>query len=225
MDPPSSHHRASAALRRATIFRTLDDDALPALSSLAERRPYRAGTTVTEHDPSTPSVFVIATGDIRLARSSPAGDEFTLLDRHAGDTFAFLSRDRDGCPTTVAHVLDGGAIVYELPRARLYHLLTLYPDTLLDLINLWGSLAAFGFDRCAELALCKVQARLAHELLRRAGEGADLVATRCELAGWIATSPAEVMRGLATFRDQGWIAFAPRSPRIVVLRADALARL
>ena len=218
---PPDH--ASLALRQVAIFRTLDDHGIAALSALARRRSYQGKARLTEPDPRVPSLFVLASGGVQLVRLSEVGDEAPLLLlRRAGDLFEFVARDRDGQPATTARALDGGAIVYTLPRAVVIQRLRAYPDALVDIIDGLRALAVHAFDRCTELALYTVRVRLARELLRRADADGRLTATRRELAAWIAASTEEVIRELGDFRDEGWIAFERRSPKITLLQPDAL---
>lgn len=109
-------HRADVAhLRRAAIFGRLDDDILDALAALARGRSYE----ITEPDSRSPAVYLVAVGSLRLVRSSPSGDEVTLLRLRADDAFDLGSLDRDGHPKTVALIHDGGIVVYGLPPALL----------------------------------------------------------------------------------------------------------
>jgi CRP-like cAMP-binding protein len=215
----------ATALRQATIFRTLDDHGLAALAGLACRRAYQGGALLTEPDPHAPSLFVLASGGVQLVRLSEVGDEAPLLVRRAGDVFEFIARDRDGQPATTARALAGGAVVYTLPRALVIQRLRAYPDALVDIIDLLRAVSVSAFDRVAELALYKLRARLARELLRRADAAGRLTATRCELAAWIAASSEEVIREMRGFQDKGWIAFEPRSPDMTILQPDALLLL
>jgi len=224
MAPICPPDRVSAALRQAAIFRKLDDHGIAALAGLARRRSYQGGTLLAEPDPRVPSLFVLVSGGVRLVRCSEGGDEAPLLlVRRAGDVFELIARDRDGQPTTIARALDGGAVVYTLPRALALQSLLAYPEALLDIIDLLRGMSVYAFDRVAELALYKGRARLARELLRRADGEGRLSATRCELAAWIAASNEDVIRELRDFRNAGWIAFERRSPEITILQPDALA--
>lgn len=219
-------HRADIAhLRPVPIFGGLDDDTLGALAALARGRSYEGGERFTEWDPRSPAVYIVAVGSLRLVRSSLDGDEVTVLRLRMGDAFELASLDRDGQPNTVAHIRNGGATVYGLPRDWMYRTLALYPDALLRAIDLLRERLAEAYDRVEELALCKVPARLARVLLRLADDRGCLVATRSELAAWVATSDGEVIRALGALRDRGLIAFEPRSAVIRVLCPHGLARV
>ncbi len=56
----------------------------------------------------------------------------------------------------MARALDGGAIVYTLPRALVIQRLLAYPDALVDIIDLLRDVSVYAFDRFAELALYRV---------------------------------------------------------------------
>ena len=222
MVPPSSHHgRDIAALRQITIFRSLDDCALAAVAAIARRQAHREGAALA--GPSGAYVFAVAYGGVRLYQSSPAAAEVTLDIFGPGDAFMLGEAGEHGEPRGRAMVLDGGAVVYQLPREGLFRLLRAYPAALEDIIaDLCGRLAG-SYDHTAEIALYKAPVRLARDLLRRAGAGGRIVATRTALATWSAINYTDVVRWLRSFHDKGWIASRSHSQEIVVLRPDALA--
>lgn len=217
------HHAAVDALRRTTVFSTLDEEALQRLACPARRRQFGKGAIVAEiegegHDPIVP-----VRGSLRLFRSCSAGQEVTLATFGAGDVFGLVY---GGSPVWPHGTLEATTCLdaYVIPRSTFCAVLAARPALAHTVLGLLGERLTTLCDRVEELALYNVLSRLAHELVRQADDGGGhwVEATHEQLAALIGSTQPHVTRSIGMLRDEGLIEVRPRRSGIRVLDRPGL---
>ena len=96
--PARAEAELQRALARSALFEDLDAAALRELAALARRRHGLAGAPICIEGESDGSLFIIATGRVRISAGSSDGDERHLNELGPGDLIGEIA------------LLDGGLI-------------------------------------------------------------------------------------------------------------------
>ncbi len=75
-------------LAHCPLFAGLDVDSRLRLAALARTKHYAAGQVIAQQDAPAPGVFIVQTGQVRVARLAPGGREHVLHLCGPGQTFA-----------------------------------------------------------------------------------------------------------------------------------------
>jgi len=200
-----------AALRRAALFKELDEKTLGALAERAVERRFQKDEVLFVAGEEARGLYVIVSGSVRAFRESLDGREQIIHVERAGATVAEVPVFDDGAyPSTVAAEEKTTALFIAKRDVRL--LCLAHPEiTLAALKVLAGRLR-----RCAELvealSLREVGQRLARFLLAEArrngtrteqGLSINLTHTNQQIAARIGTVREVVSRALARLQHEG----------------------
>ena len=200
-----------AALRRAALFKELDEKTLGALAERAVERRFQKDEVLFVAGEEARGLYVIVSGSVRAFRESLDGREQIIHVERAGATVAEVPVFDDGAyPSTVAAEEETTALFIAKRDVRL--LCLEHPEiTLAALKVLAGRLR-----RCAELvealSLREVGQRLARFLLAEArrngtrteqGLSINLTHTNQQIAARIGTVREVVSRALARLQHEG----------------------
>ena len=214
------------AIRTVPAFSALNDKALADLATACRVRRCAAGEGIFVDGAEADAFFLILSGQVKVFRVSPKGDEQILHLYGPGKTFAEAAFWAGGrYPASACAVSDCALLA--VPRQAVETALAKDPQLAAGmLLGMSRKLQEFA-DLIDDLSLKDVPARLAGVLLAEAdAAGAftfELSQTKRQLAARIAAAPETLSRALKTLTDQGLIEVD--GPQIALLDVPALREL
>ena len=216
---------ATSLLASTRLFGGLDAAALSSLAERAVERSYKKGQLlVYEGDPGD-SVFVVASGLIKVMVTSEEGEEMVLVTLRPADTFGELSLVDGGPRSASAEALERAEVLV-ITRPVLLELLKQHPSLTEALLRSLGGLVRRLTEQAADLVFLDIHGRMAKLLLtmaqqRDAGPEADVVLdlnlTQADLAAMVGGSRQSVNQTLRSFESRGYLKIEGRSIRLIKL--------
>lgn len=216
--------RVRAAIARAPLFAALP---IPAIEDLTERVSVRRvgpHETVVSQDEAGDSMFVIASGRVKVVIFGENGREVTLSLLRAGDAFGEMSLF-DGQSRSANCIALESVTLLVLERQDLLCHISSHPRTALNLMGEMATRLRRADESIAELALCDVNERLVRRLVSLAQEEGTsgpeglLVRrrpTQQELANMIGSCRETISRAFNQLARDGLI--IPRGRTLIVTR-------
>ena len=209
-----STHPLVASLARIPFFAGLDDDAIERVASGTRTRRFRRGEVIFHAGDPGDALFIIVSGEVKIAIPSETGDEAILATLRPGDVFGELALLDGAARSATASALAATEAVV-LPRERFRELIATEPavrDALL------ASLAA-ELRRLTvhveELHFLDMTGRVAARLVRLAEESGPAAddgsirlrssLTQGELASMVGCTRQSVNKLLGQFSDEGFV--------------------
>jgi CRP/FNR family transcriptional regulator, cyclic AMP receptor protein len=217
-----------AQLARSPVFGTLPADVLERLAASMQRRIYRRGQVVFHQDDPGASVHVIETGRVKVALTTPEGEELLLRVMGEGEIFGELAL-LDGRPRSATISALEETVTHVLERSTFLDFLRAHPEASLDLCRALAELIRRLTEQVEDLAMLDVPRRLERKLLELAetyghrtptGVRIDVRLNQTELASMIGTTRVSVNNCLAGLERRGII--AREGQRIILRRPEAL---
>ncbi len=213
-------------LEKIAFFNGLEDRHLHALASIASSKIYRKGETIFSEGQEAGGLYAVASGLVRIYKTSFGGKEQILHVFGPGELFAEVAVFRNASLPANAQALEASDILF-IPRAGFIKCITDAPDMALEMLALL-SLRLRGFvAKIEELSLKEVPARLAaHLLLLQATQGGDTIRLQLpkgQLASLLGTIPETLSRILKKLDEAGIVATEGQTLRI--LDQEGLKRL
>jgi CRP/FNR family cyclic AMP-dependent transcriptional regulator len=222
---------ALVLLRRTPLFAGLAPaDLEPLLPEVRWRRFAREAYIFREGDPGD-QLHVIASGEVKICRTTVAGGEVVFAILGAGDVFGELAvleenavRSADAQALTEANCL-------ALYRPALVAFLKARPAVMWRVITVLSDYIRRKDEAFADLAFHDIPGRVARKLLDLAATRGEPVASGTQimlplsqrtLAGLVGASRENVNRALSRFASLGFIELG--HGRITLLRPDELGR-
>ncbi|OFE18777.1 Crp/Fnr family transcriptional regulator [Humibacillus sp. DSM 29435] len=206
-------------VRRAPLFKALDDEAAAALQGeMARLHMERGDVLFHEGDPGD-TLYVIAEGKIKLGRTSPDGRENLVAILGPGEMFGELSLFDPG-PRTMTATAVAEAQLLVLRNESLMAVLTGRPGVATALLAALAQRLRRTNEHLADLVFTDVPGRVAKALLDlserfgRPVEGGLMVShdlTQEELAQLVGASRETVNKALADFATRGWLRLEARA--------------
>ena len=201
----------SVLLRQVAIFRDLDSAVLADLGGRMRPRTVEAGTVVVSAEEAGDSMYVIASGKVKVVLYGQTGREIILSMLKGGDFFGEMSLfDRQPRSANVVAVSETQLLA--LDRDAFHKHLLANPSTALAILAEMSRRLRHADEVIGNLALLDVYARVARvlrELALKQGEqveGGILIRerpTQQEIAGLVGTSRETVSRALSEFTKRG----------------------
>ncbi|MEP7331570.1 MAG: Crp/Fnr family transcriptional regulator [Terracoccus sp.] len=217
-------------VRRAPLFKALDDEAAAALQGeMARLHMERGDVLFHEGDPGD-TLYVIAEGKIKLGRTSPDGRENLVAILGPGEMFGELSLFDPG-PRTMTATAVAEAQLLGLRNESLTGVLTGRPGVATALLAALAQRLRRTNEHLADLVFTDVPGRVAKALLDlserfgRPVEGGLMVShdlTQEELAQLVGASRETVNKALADFATRGWLRLEARA--VLLQDVDRLRR-
>ncbi|MHC4984873.1 MAG: Crp/Fnr family transcriptional regulator [Planctomycetota bacterium] len=212
-----------SALKSVPAFSALSDNALADLAAACRVRSCRDGEAVFAADADAEAFFLILTGQVKVFRTSPKGDEQILHLYGPGKAFAEAAFWAGGRYPANAQAVSESSLL-AVPRRAVEAALAKDPSLAAGmLLGMSRKLQEFA-DLIDDLSLKEVPARLAGVLLAEAeAAGAytfELTQTKRQLAARIAAAPETLSRALKKLTDDRLIDV--EGPRIALLDVPAL---
>ncbi len=222
---------AVEALGRCALFCGLGPEPLGALAQTLRTRRFRRGEVLFHEGDPGDSLFIVASGAVKVVVPSEDGDEAILATLRRGDFLGELAL-LDGAPRSASAIALEPTETLALPRDRFHALVAAEPairDALLtalaaELRRLTAHVAELHFlDLTGRLAARL--ARLAEEHGTRDADGSirlDAPLTQSDVASMIGATRQSVNKLLGEFVDDGLLRMDRET--IVIPDLDALLR-
>lgn len=202
------------SMARIPFFAGLQTPTLERVAAGTRTRRFRRGEVIFHAGDPGDALFIIVSGEVKIALPSEEGDEAILATLGAGDVFGELAL-LDGAPrsATASAMVATEAVI--LPRDRFRELVATEPavrDTLLA--SLAGELRRLT-THVEELHFLDMTGRLAARIVRLAREAGPLATdgsirlrsslTQAELASMVGCTRQSVNKLLGQFADDGLV--------------------
>ncbi len=197
-------------LGRIELFRDLDPPELEALARVSFRREVARGTVIFEAGEEADEVFVVATGKVRIAVSTPEGKELILATLGSGQVFGEMAL-LDSAPRSASAIAETRVELIGIHRADFQRLLDAHPNISKKLLAMLSRRLRRANARMQSLAYMDVAGRLARYFLDLARDhGQDLGngwvvvrrPTHADIAHSIGASRETVSRLLGEFEER-----------------------
>jgi CRP/FNR family transcriptional regulator len=194
-----------AVLARHPFFAALGTDALDAVVRRAVIRVYEKNALVYVEGEPAPGLYVIASGKVRVFKTSEDGREQDLFHASASESINEASAF-DGAPTIANAQATESSVVLLIGREALAELMRQYPQISAAVVRVFGARLRELASLAGDLSLRDVVSRMARLLLRLAGPSATVkVPTRTELAAMVGTVREVATRTLRHLESRGVI--------------------
>ena len=199
----------------------------PVLAEVQRRtvtRTYETGALIYAEGDAAHGLYLVASGRVRIFKSSEAGKEQDLHHIEAGQSFSDAAAF-DGEPTVANAEATEPTVVLLVPREALRDLMLGHPEIALSVTAVLAHRVRELSTLAAELALRDVESRVARALLRLpAQEGVVLLPRRHDLAAMVGTVREVATRALRHLDHAGVIELQPRG-RARILNRRRLEQL
>ncbi len=214
----------AAILRRHPYFEALPASVLADVARRGQVVTYGRGALVFQQGERAAGLYVVASGAVRVFKTSVAGREQVLHHVGPGQSFNDVAAfDGGPCPAS-AQALEPTVIVV-VPRPALLALMQRYPAIAVGVVRLLSTRLRELNRLVEDLALRQVVSRVAAVLARQgAGTATVTLPTRQELAAMVGTVREVATRALAHLERAGVIRVGPRG-RVTIVDRAALERL
>jgi CRP-like cAMP-binding protein len=209
MADATTHH--AQTLARVPIFSGLSEDELGFLVQHTVQRHFSAGELIfSEGDPCS-GLYVVASGSVRIFKSSTAGREQVLSIEGAGSSIAELPVFDGGNYPASAAAVDQATLLF-ISKHDFQALCLAHPQVALKVLRVVGARLRRLVGIIEELSFTTVRHRLASLLLRlaqkegqRTAEGVEvkLEVNNQELAAQVGTVRELVSRNLSRLQAEG----------------------
>jgi CRP/FNR family transcriptional regulator, cyclic AMP receptor protein len=214
-------------LTRVQIFSGLSEDELSFLAQRAVPRRFSAGETVFAEGQPCAGLYVVASGHVRIFKSSAGGREHVLSIEGPGSSVAELPVfDGGDYPASVTAVDD--ATLLFVSKQDFQSLCLAHPQVSLKVLRVVGARLRRLVGIIEELSFTTVRHRLAAFLVRlakssgnRVADGIEITlpANNQELAAQIGTVRELVSRNLSRFQAEGMLKMEGRGVVVTDLKA------
>jgi CRP/FNR family transcriptional regulator len=221
---------ADDVLRRAPLFRALDDDGAVALQAGVTIVELARAERLFEEGASGNQLYVVLDGKIKLTRAAADGRENLLSVVGPGEMFGELSLF-DPRPRTASAIAVTDSRLGALAHDDLRNWLTGRPDVALHLLQALAQRLRRANDVMADLVFTDVPGRVAKALLdladrfgavRDEGLQVNHDLTQEELAQLVGASRETVNKALADFAARGWLQLSAKS--VLLIEPDRLRK-
>jgi CRP/FNR family transcriptional regulator len=203
------------ALGRHPFFATLAPDVLAVVARHAVLRVYERNALVYVEGESSPGLYVVASGAVRVFKTSEDGRELDLFQVSAAESLNDASAF-DGHPTIANAQAIEPTVVLLIGRDALAELMREYPQLSAAVVRAMAGRLREVARLAGDLSLRGVSSRMAGTLLRLAGPSAvATLPSRSELAAMVGTVREVAARTLRQLELAGTIRLERRSAVIV----------
>ena len=216
-------------IRRIPLFDTLNDEEFSHLSNIFVERQYRKNQVIFLEEETGNYMYLVLSGKVKVAKSSPGGRETILAIHRSGDFFGEMALlDGKTAPATVSAMEDARIISVS---GRDFHKYLMHNEkVMLQIIQVlcarlrqeWHKQSRSGDSVDARICAELQDLARKHGVRDACGVIIDLKITHQELAEMAHTSRETVSRLLASLRKAKIIDITSR--RITVLDEDGLSR-
>lgn len=205
----------AALLAASDLFAGFDPAAVEQIAEASAIRTFRRNELVFDAGDDPGDLFVVKSGRIAIASTSPDGRESVLALMEEGDLIGEMSFFDGEGRSAAARALEPSELVV-VPYAPVRRLLEARPELLWGVIRLLVQRLRTTDAALADSVFLDVTGRTAKRLLELAGEADEFVlpVTQEELAGMVGASRERVNKAIAAFIRLGWLDQSERRYRI-----------
>ena len=220
--------RERALLGGVEIFAELDERALDEVLRTAHRRRAGKGETVFRQGEEAQSFYVLVDGRLKVTQMTPEGQQVVVRFMSPGEMFGcvavFGGRRYPGTATAVEDTRMLG-----WTKGATQHLMERHPRLAMNTLGTVGGRLQESQARVRELSTERVERRIAHALLRLAGQAGkpvgsgiriDFPISRQDVAEMTGTTLHTVSRTLSAWEEQGIVESGRQ--KITIRKPDAL---
>ncbi len=203
-------------LSGSELFSSLGEEAIARVAVKATTARLERNDVLFSEGDEAEDLFVVLTGRIAIAKSSPDGRESLVALMERGDIFGEMPLF-DGEPRSASARALERSEVARVPFSVVRAELDARPAVLWDVVALFASRLRATDDNLADAMLLDVTGRTAKRLLELSGDSDVFVlpVTQEELAGLVGASRERVNKAIAAFVRLGWIDQTDRHYRIL----------
>jgi len=208
-------------LRTVPLSRNLPEDQLENLAKSAREKKYRAGQLIVGERDETHTFFMVASGRVKVFKSSHDGKEQTFYLLGPGELFGMCAVFSDYIfPANVMTLEESTLLIF--PGKVLEDLAKKDPAILFNMISVLSCRLKESMSLIESLSLMEGPQRVASFLLFsslkkdcREGEVAELTISQKELSKVLGTTPETLSRILKKLAEENIISVTGRSIRIL----------
>jgi CRP/FNR family cyclic AMP-dependent transcriptional regulator len=200
-------------LARVPLFADLDDESLRELSAVARKRVFRQGEVIFHRDDPGQVLYIVKEGKVKIALTSPDGQEVSLTVFGAGECFGELSI-LDGEPRSADAVALERVELYALQRQDFVNVVMNHPKIAVQVMKVISQRLRQADNQIEDLLFLDVYGRVAKKLLELSethgvptaqGVRIELRLTQQELASMVGASRESVNKVMGYFTDKRYI--------------------
>jgi CRP/FNR family transcriptional regulator/CRP/FNR family cyclic AMP-dependent transcriptional regulator len=200
-------------LARVPLFADLDDESLRELSAVARKRVFRQGEVIFHRDDPGQVLYIVKEGKVKIALTSPDGQEVSLTVFGAGECFGELSI-LDGEPRSADAIALERVELYALQRQDFVNVVMNQPKIAVQVMKVISQRLRQADQQIEDLLFLDVYGRVAKKLLELSethgvptaqGVRIELRLTQQELASMVGASRESVNKVMGYFTDKRYI--------------------
>lgn len=223
--------RASNSLQTVPFFANLSQEDADHLAQRLIMRRFSPGQIIFHHGDPGGLLYLINKGKVKIAHSTPDGQEALLAILGAGDFFGELALIDDSPRSATAEALETTE-TFTLHRDEFIDYLSKNPDFALHVLQTLAQHIRRLNSQISDIFFLDLPGRLARTLLNLAqqhgkqideGIRIDLSLTQTDLAEMTGATRVSINKALGRFRRSKWVRVQGR--RFTILDADALENL
>jgi CRP/FNR family transcriptional regulator len=217
-------------LRKTPLFASLTEQEMQALAARVNEQHFQRGELLFSEGDSCTGLFLVASGQIRIFKLSPAGREQVLAVEGPGSSFAELPVFDGGNYPASASALEDADVLF-ISRKDFQNFCREHPEVALKVIAVVGSRLRRLVGIIEDLSFTTVRHRLIALILRllqaggtasKEGVRVELTKTHQDLAAELGTVRELVSRNLSRLQAEGFLEVDGR--RIIVKDLSGLKR-
>ncbi len=226
-----SSNRAAQALKSVPFFVNLTPDEVEDLTSRLVVRRFNAGQIIFHHGDPGGLLYIITSGKVKIAHSTPDGQEALLAILGTGDFFGELALLDDAPRSATAEAL-APTETMTLHRDEFRRVIQDNPDFAMHVLQTMAQHIRRLNSQLSDIFFLDLPGRLARTMLRLAeqhgkdtDEGIliDLSLTQTDLAEMTGATRVSINKTLGRFRRSGWVTVHGR--KFTITNRDALVNL
>lgn len=200
---------STAMLGRVPLFTELDERSLAFVADQSWIRHYPEGQVLTSEGDPGDSLLIIESGEVRISRFAPTGQEVVLAVVEAPDAIGELALI-DGAPRSATITAQTRVTIRIVPRQAFLQFLSSDPQASLAVMQAMARMVRATNERLSDILSLDVPGRVAKWLLGRAasrGERRDsgiavpFDLSQGELAAELGTTRVSINKALKTFES------------------------
>lgn len=218
-------------LKDLTLFENLSTDELKELSSHIQRASYKKRETIFQEGEPPDWFYIVSDGKVKITRLSNEGKEVILEVISEGDIFGAVAVLKN-FPYPANAVAMEDTKVLKISRKNIMGLIDRFPNLIYCIALQLGDRMKSSHESLKNIALERVEARIAALLLKLAGRVGvetkdglliDMRLTKQDVADMVGTTVETSIRTFSKFKKQGLL--ADMDGKIVIKDRDRLAML
>lgn len=213
------------------IFRGAPASALAEIRACAVRKTVGAGEALFRQGDPASMFYIVVSGRLRVTQTTSDGQQIIIRYLGPGEIAGYTALYAGGCHPGTATALDVTELLGWSDTA-VADMMTRYPTIAMNAVAVLGTRYHDMQIRLRELSTEKVERRIAHTILRLAGQAGRRTArgieiafplSRQDLAEMAGTTLHTVSRTLSAWEEQGLVGSGRR--RVIVHKMEALGAI